>query len=305
MRMPPSMHQLEGKRKNHKKKGTEGYSNKAFSHSQNSISLHCHAAQLILTHTATGFLWIFKGAEMLQSWGEGKKIHSLLSQTKTTYQGLAPGLNTSLSSVQFTQHTNGVCILKFSNYFLLISKIRCRFNQVHTKTPKVPGNAEVLVQWHHQHCPGSSASDTFSANSDYRGSWHTIKAALERFCATLSTHLHECFYFLSFCLIFSAFPACFSAPIFQLGWQMWEKDVRHQGFWLSDYPDTWSIFPNTFSSRPCIHHHIRQGFWHPLWCSVHVLQGKWQGHSTSALGAQHPAHLCPMEVKIPKISILP
>lgn len=71
--MPLSVHLLEGERKNHKKTSTEGYSNKAFSHSQNSISLHCHAAQLILTHTATGFLWIFKGAEMLQSWGKKPK----------------------------------------------------------------------------------------------------------------------------------------------------------------------------------------------------------------------------------------
>lgn len=90
---------LKGKGKTTRKKSTEGCSNKEFSHSQNSISLHCHAAQLILTHTATGFLWIFKGAEMLQSWGGGEKIHSLLSQTKTTYQGLASGLNTSLSSM--------------------------------------------------------------------------------------------------------------------------------------------------------------------------------------------------------------
>lgn len=129
MEMPLSMHLLEGERKNHKKTSTEGYSNKAFSHSQ--MSLHCHAAQLILTYPATGFLWIFKGAEMIQSWGKKtpkkqttnknspRKPHSLLSQTKTTYQGLAAGLNTSLSSMQFTQHTNWVYIFKLFDFFFL------------------------------------------------------------------------------------------------------------------------------------------------------------------------------------------
>lgn len=86
MEMPLSMHLLEGERKSHKKTSTEGYSNKAFSHSQ--MSLHCHAAQLILTYPATGFLWIFKGAEMLQSWGKKnpKKTNNKQKLTKKTPQ---------------------------------------------------------------------------------------------------------------------------------------------------------------------------------------------------------------------------
>lgn len=93
-------------------------------------------------------------------------------------------------------------------------------------------------------------------------------SVLERFCATLSTRLHECFYLPFtlhhfFCLSSLFLCSLISAWVTNVR----ERDVRHQGFWFSDYPDTWSIFSNTFSLRLSIHHHIRQGFWHPLWCS--------------------------------------
>lgn len=158
MGMPLSMHQLEGERKTTRKKAQKATVIRHF-HNQNSISLHCHTAQLILTHTAAGFLWIFKGAEMLQSWEGKKKTHSLLSQTKTTYQGLASGLNTSLSSVQFTQHTNGVYILKFSQIFLLFSKIRCRGLTRYTqKPPQVLVYPKVLLELSMCWCSGSTST---------------------------------------------------------------------------------------------------------------------------------------------------
>lgn len=127
--MPPCAHPLEQKRKNHKKTCTEDYTGKGFSHMLKAhISLHCHAAQLILSYAPTGFLWIFKGIEMLQSRGKKstacfhrKKLHLHIIRTSTWLKDFI------IFYVLYTTHKIQSIKLRVSILHTLLIKILCAF----------------------------------------------------------------------------------------------------------------------------------------------------------------------------------